>query len=127
MLSAQFALAVDGQPYPAGMIIFALISLGAMVPGEIIGQIVCCDALEASDPLFESTVMGVDVLNMPDVFPHPFSGGEIDRLVADIVLARDHAEGIPCVAAEDAVLGQDRANGRLDCPCAAVFEHTGAG
>ena len=62
-------------------------SVDYVMPRQIIWQVVGVDAFEARDPILQSALMRVDILDVPDPVADALAGGKVDWLMADTVPA----------------------------------------
>ena len=74
-------------------------------PAQVVFQITRGNAVKAVQPLFETAVIGVDVLDM-DGAVDAHARVQIDRLVREVCVLRKAAVGPVAIAHQQRILGQ---------------------
>lgn len=77
-------------------------------PAEIAVEVACGHALEAAQPILESGVVSIDVLDVIDTGDDPNAGRQIDRAMRDTDLFGSRRQGAAAVRAQNRVLRQNR-------------------
>lgn len=75
-------------------------------PTEIISKVMRSDTVKSAHPLFEPTIVGIDVLNVVDLGDNPNACGQIDRTVGDAHFPSGGAQCLAAVGAEDSIACQ---------------------
>ena len=75
-------------------------------PTEIIGKVMRSDTVKSAHPLFEPTIVGIDVLNVVDLGDNPNACGQIDRTMGDAHFPSGGTQCLAAVGAEDSIACQ---------------------
>ena len=81
---------------------------------QVILQIFRRHAMETRHPSFESTVIGIDVLDMVNPSDHANSRGQVEGAMGDLQVLRDGPVHAGAIATQDDILSQERAQRRFD-------------
>jgi uncharacterized protein with ACT and thioredoxin-like domain len=76
-------------------------------PAQVVGQVMGGDAVKAMDPLFETRVVGVDVLNM-DCALDAYACAQVDGVVGDAAVLCKVAVGRIAIADQQNICRKNR-------------------
>lgn len=75
-------------------------------PPEIIGKVMCGDAVKSAHPFFESTVVGIHVLHVVDLADNPDTCSQIDWTVGDADFPHRGTQCLAAISTENCIVCQ---------------------
>ena len=75
-------------------------------PPEIIGKVMCGDAVKSAHPFFESTVVGIHVLHVVDLADNPDTCSQIDWAVDDADFPHCGTQCLAAISTENCIICQ---------------------
>lgn len=83
-------------------------------PPEIIGKVMCGDAVRSAHPFFESTVVGIHVLHVVDLADIPDTCSQIDWAVDDANFPHCGTQCLATISTENCIVCQQWFECRAD-------------
>jgi len=92
-------------------------------PAEIVGKVMCGDAVETAHPFLESAIVGIDVLNMVNPGNNTNTSGQVNRTMSDADFPCGGSQSLAAIRAENGILRQNGLEGCTDVLLVGLDQH----
>lgn len=100
-----------------------VVSLNQASPAKIVAQVAGGNAVKTAHPFLQSTVVGIDVLDMIDTRNDTLAGCQIDGAVGDVHLFGDGCQRLCPIGALNDISRQERLEHRTDVLLVSRLQH----